>query len=302
MMNTTQHSDAKLAETQKSNTTSTLYVRSTISVPDVDKILLSVSILLHQMVAPAPEDEDTDFILQLTAKMEQRTRWELGDGGGGARAAVHETTTVAVENIFAFMKDAYEIAQWSPECNVLSMVLLTRLVASTEMTFNARNWDKLLLCALLLAQKLWDDTPLANVDFPELWRQIFPGVASTVDLKLVNQMEKMFLQKLNYDIHVDRATYTKVYFELHALTDDKEQFALRPLADKEGRALEAHTRDLKSSLFSSVGTMGAGSGYRSPPRDQGAKVGGSTIAVGHSSWDSRSQQSEAKGQGRVVLS
>ena len=183
---------------------------------------------------------------------------------------------------------------------MLALVLLTRLVANTEMTFNVRNWDKLLLCSLLLAQKLWDDTPLANVDFPELWRQIFPGVATAVDLKLVNQMEKLFLQTLNYDIHVDRATYTRVYFELHALTDDKEQFALRPLADKEGRALEAHTRDLKSSLFSSRGTVG--SGHLSPARDKGTKIGGSTIAVGDSSWDSRSQQSEAKGQGRVVLS
>jgi hypothetical protein len=40
----------------------------------------------------------------------------------------------------------------------------------TEVTFNFNNWDKILLCSLLLAQKLWDDTPLANVDFPAIWQ------------------------------------------------------------------------------------------------------------------------------------
>ena len=38
--------DAKATEAQKSNSTSTLYVSSTISVPDVDKILLAASVLL----------------------------------------------------------------------------------------------------------------------------------------------------------------------------------------------------------------------------------------------------------------
>ena len=63
-------------------------------------------------------------------------------------------------------------------------------------SFSERNWDKLLLCSLLLAQKMWDDTPLANIDFPELWRQIYPGCRDTMDLQLVNQMEKRFLEML----------------------------------------------------------------------------------------------------------
>ena len=37
-------------ESRKSNSTSTVYVQSTISVPDVNRILLSVGILLEQMV------------------------------------------------------------------------------------------------------------------------------------------------------------------------------------------------------------------------------------------------------------
>jgi hypothetical protein len=69
-----------------------------------------------------------------------------------------------------FMKESFDLAMWSPECNIIALVLITRLIGSTEITFNFNNWDKILLCSLLLAQKLWDDTPLANVDFPAIWQ------------------------------------------------------------------------------------------------------------------------------------
>jgi hypothetical protein len=75
-----------------------------------------------------------------------------------------------------------------------------------QLTYN--NWDKILLCALLLAQKLWDDTPLANVDFPAIWQNVYPQ--EVIDLKVVNSMEKLFLVMLSYDVHVSRSTYTQV--------------------------------------------------------------------------------------------
>ena len=39
-------------EHSKSNSTSTMYISSTIAVPDVDRILLSVGLLLEQMLEP----------------------------------------------------------------------------------------------------------------------------------------------------------------------------------------------------------------------------------------------------------
>ena len=45
-------------EKQKSNSTSTMYVQSTISVPDVDRILLSVGLLLEQMITEPPDGPD----------------------------------------------------------------------------------------------------------------------------------------------------------------------------------------------------------------------------------------------------
>jgi hypothetical protein len=289
---------AHALERKKANSTSTLFVRSTISVPDVDKILLSVAVLLDQMVVPAPDDLGTDPFLRLMGDTEERVLWERSGRrleGAGGDTAVRE---FSVDNIFHFMKSAFRIAQWSPECNVLAMVLLTRLVGSTQVTFNERNWEKLLLCSLLLAQKLWDDTPLANVDFPELWRQIYPNLGATgpgsCDLLLINQMERLFLEKLHYDIHVDRATYTKFYFELHALTDDKGQFALKPLGDRQARHLEARTRDMSSSFSRNA--------EKAQLRSQSKhRRGEHTVALGEAAWEVRAGAKDDL-CGRYVLS
>ena len=131
------------------------------------------------------------------------------------------------------MKESFTLGMWSPECNIISLVLITRLIGSTSVTLNCNNWDKILLCALLLAQKLWDDTPLANVDFPAIWQNVYPN--ETIDLKVVNSMEKLFLIQLHYDVHVSRSTYTQFYFELRDLSE--QAFPLEPLSEEAVSAL-----------------------------------------------------------------
>jgi hypothetical protein len=51
----------------------------------------------------------------------------------------------------------------------------------------------------------------------------------SIDLSVINAMEKQFLMKLHYDVHVSRSTYTQFYFELRELSEQK--FPLEPLND-----------------------------------------------------------------------
>ena len=74
-------------ERAKSNSTSTVFLKSTISVPDVDKILLGVSALLSKMIVPC-ENFDEDPFVQCLPWM---TRQKLALQAGGQRAAkLHE--------------------------------------------------------------------------------------------------------------------------------------------------------------------------------------------------------------------
>jgi hypothetical protein len=73
--------------------------------------------------------------------------------------------TPSVDNIFEFMKALYDCAQFSTECCIISLVYINRLIAFTQLPLSPTNWRPLILCALLVAQKVWDDKYLSNADF-----------------------------------------------------------------------------------------------------------------------------------------
>lgn len=55
--------------------------------------------------------------------------------------------------------------RFSPECCIICLVYINRLIAFTGLTLNPTNWRPLLLSSLLVAQKVWDDKYLSNADF-----------------------------------------------------------------------------------------------------------------------------------------
>lgn len=306
-----------LLERQKSSSTSTVFLKSTIDVPDVDRILLSVSVLLQKMIAVCEDPDSDPFLRCLPARARARMSVpRVHDPHSWDAAEV----IPSVQEIFQFANRCFRIAKWSPEANIIAMVLMTRLATGTDVELNDRNWDKLLLCAFLLAQKMWDDTPLGNVDFPLLWSQV-NNIRADFDLRAINHMEKLFLNKLHYDIHVDRKTYTQFYFELNALTQQSQPGAgaeggggragglLKPISAEAAAKLEVRSAavqrrlDTARRLWSSSGAAqpkggngkGRGDGHK---QDKGlrAPMGSATVTLG-----SRQLGKPRSGGGRVVL-
>jgi hypothetical protein len=91
-----------------------------------------------------------------------------------------------VENIFEFMKALYDCAQFSPECCIICLVYINRLIAFTEIPLQPTNWRPLILCSLLVAQKVWDDRYLSNADFAF----IYPFFVTDE----INKLEQKFLE------------------------------------------------------------------------------------------------------------
>jgi hypothetical protein len=219
-------SEAKIG----SNSTGTLYVNSTLQMPDNDHLLRSISMLLDQMIVRSCSDYDMF-----------------------TQAQAPSLDECDVQDIFSFIKKAFSVAMWSPEVNVIAMVLISRLQGSKSMSLNLNNWDKVILCAMLVAQKIWDDVPLANVDFPTLWNTAFHGAEEgKLNLQDINRMEKLFLELLHYDVHVTRATYTQFYFELHSLQSSAtvDQPMIPQLSEDNAQALEARSSTFSTQLLS----------------------------------------------------
>jgi hypothetical protein len=148
------------------------------------------------------------------------------------------------------LKDVFKIAQWSPECNILALVLISRLVVTTDVVFHEGNWDILLLCSLLIAQKIWDDSAIGNIDIPAIWEMIYPDRA-TMSVKVVNKMERSFLSKLSYNVHVSQSTYTECYFELRDLVGGAAAgLPAAPLSTQQGEKLETRSKTMSQELIS----------------------------------------------------
>jgi hypothetical protein len=220
---------------RKYSTTGTMFVTSTISVPDVDHILLCFSALLDMMCTPLPNlNERVDP--KADPKKKRPTETTKTYDAFTLAIPDHVTTT---EKMFEFLKKAFELAQWSPECHVISAVFIGRLLVNTDLKLHKRNWVNVVLIALLLAQKVWDDRCLPNSEFPTIWTQC--GCEAAPTKKDINRMESAFLGHLHYDVHVPRQLYTKYYFEMRALHPNPNlDFPLKPLTEEKCRMLEVY--------------------------------------------------------------
>lgn len=131
------------------------------------------------------------------------------------------------------------VARWSPETNAAAAILALRL--STVHAVSYGNCERVMMTSLLLAQKLVDDQPLLNADFPELcqiWDKVdrstrHIGAAhehllmrrTRVSLQQVNALELLMLQKLNFNVYVDFADALYVLMVSLPLQSDQETTA-----------------------------------------------------------------------------
>lgn len=140
----------------------------------------------------------------------------------------------SIDNIFEFIKALYDCAQFSPECCIICLVYINRLIAFTGAPLQPTNWRPIVLCSLLVSQKVWDDRYLSNADFA----YIYPFFTTNE----INNLEQKFLELLNYSVTVKAALYAKYYFELRGLfNENASEFPLQPLDREKAAELEGRS-------------------------------------------------------------
>jgi hypothetical protein len=120
--------------------------------------------------------------------------------------------------MYQFLEACYAIGQWTQECNIIAMVLAARFRTSSGVSLNRNNWPMVMLMALYLAQKSWDDVPLTNKDFAQLLEMAseetyyFSGYECS--WQEANHMEMAFLEALDWNVHVTSRTFLTFHYEL----------------------------------------------------------------------------------------
>ena len=184
---------------------------------------------LNRDVDPAllSDENASRIVLGMAALLEFMMEERAGDGGrrapsqlavfacgdGGARPTL--------TNLHAFLNDMARLCRYTLECNVVALILLIRFFSyQKNLRLAPATWRRYLLCALMIAQKCWDDRCLRNIDFTIAWRCVLPD-AGQVDLRDVNLMERHFLAGLGYDLYIQPAKYSACLSEVLSIVVDE---------------------------------------------------------------------------------
>ncbi|XP_028290204.1 cyclin-Y-like isoform X3 [Gouania willdenowi] len=139
------------------------------------------------------------------------------------------------KQIYRFVRTLFSAAQLTAECAIVTLVYLERLLTYAEIDICPANWKRIVLGAILLASKVWDDQAVWNVDYCQILKDI--------TVEDMNELERQFLELLQFNINVPSSVYAKYYFDLRSLAEANNlSLPLEPLSRDKARKLEAIAR------------------------------------------------------------
>eukprot|EP00038_Savillea_parva_P007626 m.171485 g.171485 ORF g.171485 m.171485 type:complete len:351 (-) comp13381_c0_seq1:290-1342(-) len=216
---------------RRSNSTSTLFVDATISQPNRNDTLACVALALHYIIVDGHAQKEP---LLLTEKFDEKLLPLTED----PVPADYDQCIPSDAEIYSFMDRLFEAAALSAECGIITLVYINRCIQYTELAMHASNWKRIVLGGILMASKVWDDQAVWNVDYC--------SILPRIDIEEMNELERTFLEMLQFNINVDSSVYTKYYFELRRLAEETDRpFPLEPMSKERAAVLEATAKHIQ---------------------------------------------------------
>jgi len=213
----------------KSNSTSSLYISDTLNAPDVDELLRCMAIAIQFHIKAGHETEKKHF---LDIFSEEKHPFQ--------RAPANLAEVPDWKTIYKFLSTIFKAEKLSPECAILCLAYIERMMNHTGVTIHASNWRRITLAALILASKVWEDQAVWNVDF----LSVFPRLT----VRDLAQLEKVLLNSLSFNVSLQASLYAKYYFDLKALADEaQKKFPLQPLSKEDAEKLEKSSEERENA-------------------------------------------------------
>ncbi|KAF9349081.1 hypothetical protein BGX26_012577 [Mortierella sp. AD094] len=182
----------------KCNSTSSLYIDSTMAKSDVDETLRAVATVLY------------DKVLQSHRMNDCRAERIVNSSS----YTPSEKVAMIQSDIFDFMRFIFDCGQnLGAENAIITLIYVERMTELGNLSFHAINWRRLLLGALILSIKVWEDLAVFNSDVCA----IFEGLS----VKDVNALERFTMAKLQYNVSVKRSLYATCYFRLRDVSEQQ---------------------------------------------------------------------------------
>ncbi|KAI7808805.1 cyclin-Y-like protein 1 [Triplophysa rosa] len=210
---------------KKYSSCSTIFIDdSTVSQPNLKSTIKCVTLAIYYHIKNRDSDRSLDIFDE---KLHPLSREKVPDD--------YCRTDPEHKLIYRFVRTLFSAAQLTAECAIVTLVYLERLLTYAELDICPSNWKRIVLGAILLASKVWDDQAVWNVDYCQILKDI--------TVEDMNEMERHFLELLQFNINVPASVYAKYYFDLRSLADDNNlSFPLEPLSNERAQKLEAISR------------------------------------------------------------
>lgn len=249
-----QHQIADQRSLKKSSSCSTIYLDdSTVSQPNLKNTVKCVALAIYYHIKNRTSQRHLDIFDE---KLHPLTRDGVHDD--------YDKHNPEHRQIYKFVRTLFNAAQLTAECAIITLVYLERLLTYAELDIQPANWKRIVLGAILLASKVWDDQAVWNVDYCQILKDI--------TVEDMNELERQFLELLQFNINVPSSVYAKYYFDLRTLAEANElSFPSEPLSKERAQKLEAMSRVMEDKItaeavknglkkWSSLDNVNSGSG------------------------------------------
>lgn len=138
----------------------------------------------------------------------------------GASAQASETVEedVSEERILELINGLARVFDFCKEIIVLSAIYLERLLSFDEIKLTASNWRPLLVVAILVSSKVWEDVHPWNVDFQQCLSTPLFDICYTMNG--IYRLESLFLERMRYQVYVSGELYARYFFAMRHSTPE----------------------------------------------------------------------------------
>ncbi|XP_015126864.1 cyclin-Y [Diachasma alloeum] len=230
-----QHQLTDTRPLKKSSSCSTIYLDdSTVSQPNLKNTVKCVALAIYYHIKNRTSQRQIDIFDE---KVHPLTRDGIADD--------YDKHNPEHKQIYKFVRTLFNAAQLTAECAIITLVYLERLLTYAEIDITPANWKRIVLGAILLASKVWDDQAVWNVDYCQILKDI--------TVEDMNELERQFLEMLQFNINVPSSVYAKYYFDLRTLAEANElTFPSEPLSKDKAQKLEAMSRIYEDKVTTEV--------------------------------------------------
>jgi len=213
---------------RRANTTSEMYISYTLYKPNRDHIIRSMAKSIHYAIGihtehslPGLDQNLTDFSIfnEQTHPLTLKKR--------------NFKVIPNLEEIVVYLKYWFFKQVLSPQVGIMAINYIDQLIHKTGILISSVNWRRVLLCALMIADKLWEEDIVCNVDY-------ITDNYPLLTVEDLNAMERKFLSLLDFKLLLKASVYAEYYFALRSISG-LECFPAKALDKKTAKLMDINS-------------------------------------------------------------